>query len=85
MVELSVSPENGVMTGLTGRGKSGRHVVHRRDGVVVVSLMARDAGRGGDVVVVVDVTIAALAWRHRVRASQWEAGTGVIERCIQPG
>ena len=47
--------------------------------------MARHAGGAGQVVVVVDVAIGALTWRHRVRAHQWEAGRSVVECRIQPG
>ena len=85
VVELPVGPQHGVMTAIAGRGESRRDVVHRGDGIVVVSLVTRDAGRTGDVVVVVDVTIAALARRHGVRSGQWKSSAVVVEGRIKPG
>lgn len=46
--------------------------------------MARDAGRGRQIVVVVDVAVRALAWRHRVQTGQRESGAVVIERRTEP-
>ena len=65
VIELTVGPLHGVMALLAGRRES--RVGHRSGGVVVVGLVATDAGCNRDVVVVVDVTIGALARRHRMR------------------
>ena len=60
------------------------HVVHRAECGVVVGLVTTHAGRGGEVVVVIDVTISTLPRRHGVRAGQREPGGVVVEGCIQP-
>jgi len=85
VVEGAVRPLHGVVAGFARRGESGRDMVHRRQGVVVVRLVTRDAGGAGQVVVVVDVAIGALARWHCVRSGQDESGAVVVERGVQPG
>ena len=46
--------------------------------------MARDTGRGCQVVVIVDMTISALPGRRRVHASQRKTCSVVIEGGIEP-
>ena len=83
MIKLAVRPEHSVVTLLARRGEA--CVRHRSRRRVVVALMATHASRAGDVVVVVDVAIGALARRRSMATSQREAGAVVIEGRIQPG
>ena len=53
-------------------------------GVVVIGLMATDAGRRQRGVVAVDVAIGALAWRDRMRSGQGERRVVVVEGGIGP-
>ena len=52
---------------------------------LVVLQMATHAGRTGQVVIVVDVAIGALARRDGVPSSEREAGRAVIELGVEPG
>jgi hypothetical protein len=70
------------MTLLAGSGETGMR--NRRRSCVEVVLMAADAGRVGDVVIVVDVAIRALPWRNGVRSRQREARCRVIKSCGLP-
>ncbi len=83
VIELGVGPLHGVVALLAGRRES--RMGHRSGGVVVVGLVATDAGCNRDVVVVVDVAIGALARRHHMRTGQRESRLGVIEGCGLPG
>ena len=68
VVESAVHPVDGVVANLACRREISRNVVHRRLRVVVIVLVAAHAGGNRDVVIVVDVTIRTLPWRHRVIA-----------------
>ena len=83
VVELAIGPLHRIVTLLAGSRESG--MGHGRGCGVVIVLMATHAGRAGDVVIVVDVTIGALARWDRVRASQGEPGLRVIELSRLPG
>jgi len=84
VIERGVRPLHRVVTGVASGRERSRDVVHRGGRIVVIRLVARDAGGAGQVVIVVDVTIGASTRRHRVRASQREAGAVVIEGCVEP-
>ena len=59
-------------------------MVHRSGGRVVILQVAGRAGRGGQVVVVVDVAVETDTWRISVRVGQREANRVVVERCWLP-
>ncbi len=84
MIEFPVGPQHRVVTGIAGRGESCGDVVHRCDRIGVVLLVACDTGDARQVVIVVDVTVAALPWGNSVRSGQREPGAVVVERRIQP-
>ena len=75
VIKLGVRPEGSVVT-LFARGREAA-MIHRRFRRVVVRLVARDAGRDRDVVVIVDV--AGCARSRRVFARQRECRLGVVE------
>jgi len=85
VIERGVCAEHGVVAGLARCRESRRNVVHWRGRGVVVVLVARHAGRAGQVVIVVDMTIRALPRGRRVRAAQGESSAVVVEGRIQPG
>jgi len=84
VVESSIQPGSRVVALITALRKVRRHVVGIRGSLVILQVTAH-AGRGGQVVVVVDVAVAALPRWNRVRPGQRESGAVVIERRIQPG
>ena len=84
VIELAVSPRHRVVAGLASGRKASCGMGDRADCVVVVGLVAGNARRAGEVVVVVDVAIRTLPWRHRVRSGQRESRAAVIEDSIEP-
>ena len=85
VVEFAVGPEHGVVAGFARGWESGRDVVYRGGRAVVILLVARNASRHREVVVVVDVTIDTGTRRHHVIPGQREARAVVVEGRIQPG
>ena len=85
VVKRGVGPQTGVVTAFASGRECGCDVVHGRLRIVVIRLMARDAGGGGQVVIVVDVTIGTGTRRHGVTAGEREPGAVVIERGVEPG
>ena len=82
VVELAVAPLRRVMALLAGRGKT---CVRDRSGCTgEIFLVTRDTKGAGEVVIVVDVAVGALSWRHGVPAGQGKPNRGVIELGIQP-
>ena len=82
VIELAIRPLDGVMALLAGGGEAG--VRHRTLCAIEVVLVARNAGRVRDVVVVVDVAVRARPWRDGVRSGQRETSLRVIELAIRP-
>ena len=85
VIEFAIGPLNGIVAVLAARWEFGGYVVDRNLGVVVVGLVARNAGRVGNVVIVIDVAVGALAGRYGVLAGEWEAGFRVIKIRRLPG
>lgn len=69
------------MARFAGLGESLLHVIWIVR-VLVVLQMARDAGRLSQVVIIVDMAIAALARRYCMRSGQRKIRLGVIEVCV---
>lgn len=85
VIKRCTRPGGGVMAGLARRREKlrlGR--VSRIRRVVVIGLVATDAGRGQSRVVIVDMAVRTDARRHRVRTSQGEGGVVVIESGVGP-
>ena len=64
-------------------GKVCRDVIGIRRALKIFQV-AGNAGRTGQVVIVVGVAVDALARRHRVAAGQRKSHEAVIELCVQP-
>jgi len=82
VIESRIRPGSRVMAKLASRREAGM-----RHGTVCpgeIGLVARNAERAVQLVVVVDVAIRARPWGHGVRTGQWEAGLRVIEFGIRP-
>lgn len=84
VIERAIGPLNGVMAGFACRRESGGEVIHRRQSIRVVLLMAAHTCCGRQVVVVVDVAVGALTRWNGVRPGQSESGTVVVESRIEP-
>ena len=85
VIERRVQPVSSVMTVLARRREELRlRGMPRIRGVVVVSLVAADAGRRQVGVIVVDVAVGARAWWNGMGAGQRPAGLRVIELAIRP-
>jgi len=85
VVKGSAAPGCGVVAVLAGRWEELRLCrVPRICGVVVVRLVAADAGRGQRRVIVVDVAVGTNTRRHGVGAGKGEGCGVVIERRISP-
>jgi len=85
VVEGCACPRGGVVAVLACcREELRLSLVTRIGRVVVIGLMATDAGRGQSGVVAVDVAFGALPRRNRVRSRQREGGVVVVERRICP-
>ena len=84
MVKGCWLPCSGVVARLASLRESAAHVVRIR-GALEIFQVTGHAGRAGQVVVVADVAIDALARRHGVRTRQNESGSRVIELAVGPG
>lgn len=85
VVERRIGPGRGVVAGLARRGEELRlRRVARVRGVVVIGLMAADAGGRQRGVVVIDVAVRAHARRHHVRTGQRESGGVVVKSGVGP-
>jgi len=84
VVKLPIGPLNSVVAGLTSRREPGRSVRYRGGRIVVVGLVARNARRARQTVVIVDVAVGAGSWWYRVRTGQRETSAVVVEGCVHP-
>ena len=66
-----------------GLSEAGGHVVWT-GGALIILQVAGHAGRAGQVEVVVDVAVGALARWNRMSAGEWKTCGAVIEVRIQP-
>jgi len=82
VIEGRIRPLHGVMTEFAG-GRESR-MGHGTVRSVEIFLVAGNAQRTVQLVVVVDVAIRASPWRNRMGARQWETGLRVIELSIRP-
>ena len=86
VIELTVGPHHRIVTVRASRRESHGDVIHRRDCIVVVGLVAVHAGATGDVVVAklrVVATSALQRWIG-VAAGQQKTSRGVIEFTVGP-
>lgn len=84
MVEGAVSPEHGIVAGFASGGECRGDVIDRGERRVVVVLVARHAGRAGQVVVVVHMAVRTLPWRRSMGTGQGKPGAVVVKGRVQP-
>ncbi len=84
VVESCRLPGNGSVASLASLREAPCDVVRIR-GALEIFQVAGSAGRAGQVVVVVDMTIEAYAGRIGVRIREREADACMVEFCVQPG
>ena len=82
VIELAVRPQNRVMAAFAGRRETQSDVVDRSLRVVVVGLVAGDAGRSRDLVIAVHVALGAR--QGCVESGQRPACRGMVELAIRP-
>ena len=82
VIELAIRPLHRVVALLASRGETG--VSNGLGRANEIFLVAREARRGGEVVVIIDVAINALSGRDSVSARQRKSHRGVIELCVEP-
>jgi len=82
VIEGRIRPLHRVMAKLASGWEA--RVWHGTVRIIEIGLVARDAQRAVQFVVIVDVAICASPWRNRMGARQWETGLRVIELSIRP-
>src|SRR5260370_40548898 len=85
VIEFAVSPGHGVVAGFAGQGQAGLDVVYGTHRVVVVLLVAGNAGLLGELVITIDVAVGAGAGREGVGGGQQPTGVGRIGVGLRPG
>ena len=78
VIKACALPRRGAVALLARLREVGGHVI-RIAGPVVIVQVAADAGRVGDVVVVVYVAVRTLPWRHGMQSRQREGRLRVVE------
>ena len=84
VVERSVQPGGSAVALIASLRKIQGRVTWIRRSLVVLQVTGH-AGRAAEVVIIVHVTVSALARRHSVHAGQREASAVVVKRRVQPG
>lgn len=84
VIELGIGPVRRTVTLLTRGREAQLDMVHRRCCRVVILLVAADAGRAAQCVIVVDVAHHARHRRIRVETCEGEANCAVVEICRSP-
>lgn len=83
MIKSCRLPRGCVVAGLAGLREAARHMVRIR-GVLEIVQVTGYASRARQVVIVIDVAIAALARRNGMRSSEGESRGAVVEGRIGP-